>query len=568
MTEHLLTQSLAIILASAVGIGLFAVSRMPAAMGYLLAGLAIGPHGLNLVAMSDDTRFLAELGLILLMFMVGLEFSLNNLLGARTDVLLAGSLQVGATLTVIGAGLWWLGMEPRLAILLGGAVAMSSTAVVVKQLAEQGEVSSQHGRLAIGILLFQDIATIPLLVAADSWSRQAAFGALDLMRHLGVAAITLAAVALIGRPLVRTVLANAARTHSSDLFLLTALLAALGAAYVAHLAGLTLPVGAFIAGMAISGSDFKHRVEDDLRPFRDILVGLFFITVGMGIDLSLIVVSPGTVLAWCLVVMFGKGLVTFLVGLALRRTPALSLRVAANLAHGGEFGLLLVTMAVGSGLLPSDIGQPLLIALAFTMGLAPLVIQRSGRLGDLFGNPHLHLAETETAIGTMSSPLDRHVLLCGCGRVGRLVASALEAANIPYLAVESDLGRFKQAQRQGHRVVHGDAAHRRILAAAGLRKARLVVITFDRHSAVERILACLREQDPVVPSMVSTANDEDMETVVEAGADVVFPENLAAGLALADQALLLCDLSQDEAGRVITTLRTEFNPELLHRVGI
>ncbi|MGO4175496.1 cation:proton antiporter domain-containing protein [Bosea sp. TAF32] len=328
MTEHLLTQSLAIILASALGIGFFAASRMPAAMGYLLAGLAIGPYGLNLVGMSDDTRFLAELGLIFLMFMVGLEFSLNNLLAARTDVLLAGSLQVGATLTVIAAGLWWLGLEPRLAILLGGAVAMSSTAVVVKQLAEQGEVSSQHGRFAIGILLFQDIATIPLLVAADSWSRQAAFDPLDLLQHLALAAITLAAVAVIGRPLVRMVLANAARSHSSDLFLLTALLTALGAAYVAHLAGLALPVGAFIAGMAISGSDFRHRVEDDLRPFRDILVGLFFITVGMGIDLSLIVVSPGTVLAWCLVVLLGKALVIFVVGLILRR--ALQLRCASQ----------------------------------------------------------------------------------------------------------------------------------------------------------------------------------------------------------------------------------------------
>ena len=541
---------------------------MPAAMGYLLAGLAIGPYGLNLVEMGDDTRFLAELGLIFLMFMVGLEFSLDSLLAARTDVLLAGSLQVGATLAVIAAGLWWLGLEPRLAILLGGAVAMSSTAVAVKQLAEQGEISSQHGRFTIGILLFQDIATIPLLVAVDSWSQQAAFDPFDLVRRLGLAAITLAAVALIGRPLVRTVLANAARSHSSDLFLLTALLAALGAAYLAHLAGLALPVGAFIAGMVIGGSDFRHRVEDDLRPFRDVLVGLFFVTVGMGIDLPLIVVSPGTVLAWCLVVLLGKALVIFVVGLMLRRAPAVALRVAVNLAHGGEFGLLLVTLSISTGLLSSDIGQPLLIALALTMGLAPLVIQRSALVEHLVGNSRARVAATETAIGAMSAPLDRHVLLCGCGRVGRLVATALEAAKIPYIAVESDLARFKQAQRQGHTVVHGDAAHRRILSAAGLAKARLVVITFDRRSAVERILTFAREQGSAIPSMVSTADDRDVTTLVDAGADVVFPENLAAGLALADQSLLLCGLSQEEAGRIITTLRAEFNPELRHRVGI
>jgi CPA2 family monovalent cation:H+ antiporter-2 len=568
MTEHLLTQSLSIILASAFAIGLFTASRMPAAMGYLLAGLAIGPHGLNLVEVSDDTRFLAELGLIFLMFMVGLEFSLTALLGARTDVLVAGSLQVGVTLAAIAAALWWLGFDPRLVILLGGAAAMSSTAVAVKQLAEQGEISSQHGRFTIGILLFQDIATIPLLVAVDSWSRQASVDPFDLVRRLALAAIALVAVAIIARPFVRMVLAGAARSRSSDLFLLTALLVALGAAYLVHLAGLALPIGAFIAGLVIGGSDFQHRVEDDLRPFRDVLVGLFFVTVGMEIDLRLIVLSPGAILVWCLVLLFGKALVTFVVGLMLRRTAAIALRVAVILAHGGEFGLLLVTLSMNTGLLPSETGQPVLIALALTMGLAPLVIQHSALVEHLVGRPRARAAATETAIRTVSASLDRHVLLCGCGRVGRLVATALEAAKIPHIAIESDLARFKEAQRQGHTAVHGDAAHRRILSAAGLAKTRLVVITFDRHRTVERILKFASEQETAIPCVVSTADDRDITSFVDAGATVVFPENLAAGLALADQSLLLCGLTREEAGQIITTLRAELNPELRKRVGI
>jgi CPA2 family monovalent cation:H+ antiporter-2 len=445
---------------------------------------------------------------------------------------------------------------------------MSSTAVAVKQLAEQGEISSQHGRFAIGILLFQDIATIPLLVAVDSWSRQASVDPFDLVRRLGLAAIALAAVAIIARPLVRTVLAGAARSHSSDLFLLTALLVALGAAYFADLAGLALPIGAFIAGMVIGGSDFRHRVEDDLRPFRDILVGLFFVSVGMAIDLRLVVVSPGTILAWCLVLLFGKGLVTFVVGLVLRRTAAIALRVAVILAHGGEFGLLLVTLAMNSGLLPSTTGQPVLIALALTMGLAPLLIQHGGLVDRLVGHSRAHAATTEAAIRTAGASLDRPVLLCGCGRVGRLVATALEAAKIPYIAIESDLARFKEAQKQGHMIVHGDAAHRRILSTAGLAKARLVVITFDRHAAVERILKFAREGEAAIPCVVSTTDERDMTSLVAAGATVVFPENLAAGLALADQSLLLCGLTQQEAGQIITTLRAELNPELRERVGI
>jgi CPA2 family monovalent cation:H+ antiporter-2 len=573
MTEHLLTQSLLLILAAALAVGIFAAWRMPAAMGYLLAGLAIGPHGLDLVPLGDDTRFLAELGLILLMFMVGLEFSLGALLAARTDVLLAGSLQVGATLATIAAALWWLGLELRLAILLGGAAAMSSTAVAVKQLAEQGEISGQHGRFTVGILLFQNIATIPLLVAVDSWSRQAPVDPFDLVQRLGRAAIALAAVAIIARPLVRTVLASAARSRSSELFLLTALLVALGAAYFADLAGLALPIGAFIAGMVIGGSDFRHRVEDDLRPFRDVLVGLFFVTVGMAIDPRLIVASPGAILVWCLVFLLGKAVITFIVGLALRRTAATALRVAVILAHGGEFGLLLVSLSMNTGLLPSDVGQPMLIALALTMGLAPLMIQHGASVERLVGHPSTRTTatetetETETALRTMSASLDRHVLLCGCGRVGRLVVTALEAAKIPCIAIEADLARFKEAQRGGHTTVHGDAAHHRILAAAGLAKARLVVITFDRLAAVERILKFAREQEAAVPCVVSTADDRDITSLVDAEATVVFPENLAAGLALADQSLLLCGLTQQEAGQIITTLRAELNPELQERVG-
>jgi CPA2 family monovalent cation:H+ antiporter-2 len=568
MTEQLLTQSLSMILVSAVAVGLFAALRMPAAMGYLLAGLAIGPYGLHLVPLGDDTLFLAELGLIFLMFMVGLEFSLTTLLAARTDVLLAGGLQVGGTLATIAAALWSLGLDPRIAILLGGAVAMSSTAVAMKQLAEQSEISSQHGRFAIGILLFQDIATIPLLVAADSWSRQASVDPFDLVRRLGLAAIALIAVFIIARPLVRTVLAGAAKSRSSDSFLLAALFVALGAAYLAHFAGLALPIGAFIAGMVIGGSDFQHRVEDDLRPFRDVLVGLFFVTVGMQIDLRLIVVSPYAILAWCAVFLFGKALITFVVGLMLRRTAAIALRVAVILAHGGEFGLLLLTLAMNIGLLPSEIGQPVLIALALTMGLAPLLIQHSALVEHLVGNRRARVTATETAIRTTSASLDRHVVLCGCGRVGRLVATAFEAAKIPYIAIEFDLARFKEAQQQGQTIVHGDAAHRRILSAAGLAKARLVVITFDMHSAVERILKFASEQQMTIPCVVSTADDRDITALVKAGAKVVFPENIAAGLALADQSLLLCGLTQEEAGRIITTLRAELNPELWERVGI
>ncbi|WP_020188284.1 cation:proton antiporter [Methylopila sp. 73B] len=568
MHDALLTQSLLLVLASALAVGVFAAWGMPAVMGYLVAGVAIGPYGLDMIAAGEETRFLAELGLVFLMFMVGLEFSPSTLLAARYDVLLAGGLQVGATMAAVAGPLWLLGLDPRLCVLLGGAVAMSSTAIAGKQLAEQGELGTQHGRRAISILLFQDLATIPLLVLLDSWARQDSVTPLGLAGRLGLAALALAAAAVISRPVVRALFAGVVKSRSNDLFLLAALLVALGAAYLVHLAGLALPVGAFIAGMVIGESDFRHRVDDDIRPFRDVLVGLFFVTIGMSLDPRLILEHPATILAWMAVFLVGKPIVILGVCLLLGRSFATSVRIALILGHGGEFGLLLLTLAMTTGLMPPAIGQPVLIALALTMGLAPLIIQRNAIFGRLFDRRRRRMTADEAAIREATGGLDGHIVLCGCGRVGRLVATALEAAKLPHLLIEADHARFKEAQRLGHKVVHGDAGHHRILAAAGIANVKLVIITFDHRPVVERILAFARGRNPSIACIVSTNDDRDMADFVQAGASVVFPENLAAGLGLADQALLVSGLTQEEAGRLVTALRAELSPELRDRVGI
>ena len=568
MNDALLTQSLLLVLASALAVGLLAACGMPAVMGYLVAGVSIGPHALGLIAAGEETRFLAELGLVFLMFTVGLEFSPSTLLAARYDVLLAGSLQVGVTMAAVAGPLWLLELDPRLCVLLGGAVAMSSTAIAAKQLAEQGELSTPHGKRAISILLFQDLATIPLLVLLDSWSTRGSVAPLDLLRHLGLAALALVAAAMISRPVVRALFAGVVKSRSNDLFLLTALMMALGAAYLVHLAGLALPVGAFIAGMVIGESDFRHRVDDDIRPFRDVLVGLFFVTIGMSLDPNLILEHPAAIFAWTAVFLIGKPIVILGVCLLLGRPFADSLRIALILGHGGEFGLLLLTLAMTSGLMPQATGQPVLIALALTMGVAPLIIQRNAMFARLFDRGRARTTADETAIRKVTGDLKGHIVLCGCGRVGRLVATALEAAELPHVLIEYDHGRFKEAQRLGHNVVHGDAGHQRILAAAGIASVKLLIVTFDRRPVVKRILAFAHGQNPSIACIVSTSDDHDVADYVQAGASVVFPENLAAGLSLADQALLFSGLTQEEAGRAVTALRAVLSPELRDRVGI
>lgn len=502
------------------------------------------------------------------MFMVGLEFSLPKLWAAKKDVVLAGALQVGMTLGVVAGILVLFDVELRVALLIGGVVAMSSTAISLKQLAEQGEISSQHGRLALGILLFQDLATIPMLTLVDAWSDPGEPDPLAVVWRIGAAMVVLVTVALLTRPLVQLTLAWVVKVRSADLFLMTVLLVALGTGYVVQLAGLATPIGAFVAGLVIGESDFRHRVEDDIRPFRDVLVGLFFVTVGMGIDPAILMSRPDVVLGWRAVFVVGKLILTFLTGLLLRRPAGQALRVAMMLAHGGEFGLLLLALSMGAGLMPMQIGQPIMLALALSMGLAPLMIQRSGIAERLAGPGRSRTRATEAALREASRGNQEWVLLCGCGRVGRLVANALEAASQPYLAIERDLTRFNEAQRLGHRVVFGDATHRRILDAADLRGIKLLVVTFDSPSAVERVIHVARDCNPETPCVVSASDDRDIGRLAATGATVVFPENLAAGLGLADQAMLLCGMSQREAAKVITALRTELNPELHERVGV
>jgi monovalent cation:H+ antiporter-2, CPA2 family len=569
MADDLLIKTLIVILASVCAISLVARLRFAAAGGYLLAGLVIGPHGLQLIAASDEARFLAELGIIFLMFMVGLEFSLSAMIAARRDVFGAGSLQVGFTVFIVTGIAALSGVSLSGAVLLGGAVAMSSTAITLKQLVDQGEVSSQQGRLVLGILLFQDLAVLPFLVVLGGWQPGGGPQPLGALRQLATATIALGAAAFVCKPVFRTWLTWVARTNSADLFLLTVLLLALGTAFVGHVAGLSGPIGAFLAGMVVGESDFRHQVEDDIRPFRDILLGLFFVTVGMEVDPSTVVVAPMTVLAWIAVCLPGKVFVVILVGAIMRWPAPVAVRAALILAHGGEAGLLLLTQAMRVNALEASVGQPALLALAVTMALGPMLIQASSRFAELVrGASHrLKAHAEEAAIRQESRDLSDHVILCGCGRVGRPVALVLEAAKAPYIAIESDLMRFRRAKQSGHKVVFGDAGRKRVMEAAGVARARLVVVTFDRRHLIERILHYVRQQNPAASSVVSAADDQGISSLALAGASTVFPENIAAGLALADQVLLVCGFSQDDAARIITAVRAELHPELRGHVG-
>jgi CPA2 family monovalent cation:H+ antiporter-2 len=566
LAEPLLIQSLVIIAASVVAIASLRRAGLPPVLGYLVAGFALGPHVLNLAGVTDQARFLAELGVIFLMFTVGLEFSLPVMFAARTDVFGAGALQV--ILTTLGAaGLAaLLGAAPVAAFLIGGAVAMSSTAIVLKQLAEQGDLGTPSGRLTVGLLLFQDLATLPFLVVTGAYAGGGDLQPMAIARQVALGGLTLAAAAVIGRPLFRGALAWVAGSQSPELFLLAVLLLALGAAWVAGLAGLAAPLGAFMAGVIVGESDFRHHIEDDVRPFRDVLLGLFFVTVGMGMDLRAAGETPLAVAGWLLVFLIFKPAVVLLIGHLRRWSWADSLRTAMSIANGGEFGLLLITQGLAVRLLPAPIAGPLLIALVVSMALAPILTARAADLVRRFAAPQPPEGNTELAAATQD--LTGHVILCGCGRIGRPVAAALEAAKLPYVALEKDFPRFRAARAEGLRAMFADATRGGILAAAGLARARLVVLTFLSEREAERILRRIRTDAPKVVRLANALDEDAAMRLAAAGANTVFPENLAAGLGLADQALLLCGLDQAAAARVITELRGRLSPALITGAGV
>ena len=553
MTVGTLDQLLLLLLgAMAAFLALAARLRVPPILAYLFAGLALGPGGLGLVRDDESLRKLAEIGVVLLMFMIGLEFSLPRLLAARRAVFLGGGLQVGLTGLAAGLLAHAFGIPPAGAATIAGMVAMSSTALVLKQLADQGELASHHARFAIGILLFQDLATVPFLafVGAASAGPGDAGGLLPVLGEVLLALVFVGLLGYVLRSPIRHLLVLVARLRSRELFLVTALLLAVGAASLAHLAGLSPAIGAFLAGMVAGESDVKGEIEEDIRPFRDLFLGIFFVTVGMQVQIGALLVNPVLTLGLLVALIVLKAAVVLVVGAAVGAARDVALRTALILAHGGEFSLLIGTQATAGGLLPTDIAQPLLLALTLSLVLAPGLILFSRTLVQRIyrGSRHSALARTLADLDRQEA-LHDHVVIAGAGRVGRVVGAVLKRLEIPCLLLEADIDRFREARRLGLNVIYGDARRARVLDAAGIAHARLLVITFDDPHGVQRIVHHARRRQPAIEIFVSLTMEEYLPAIRALEPTAVYPEAEAAGLALADAVLGALGRSAHETTR-------------------
>ncbi|HKU70283.1 MAG TPA: monovalent cation:proton antiporter-2 (CPA2) family protein, partial [Burkholderiales bacterium] len=556
---HSTLQSVLILLATAVAVVVvFRSLRLPPMLGYLIVGVAIGPNALGWIADTEQAHELAEIGVVFLMFSIGLEFSLAKLVTMRRIVLGLGSAQVLLSMLVVWGIAIALGADWKAGMVLGGVLAMSSTAILARLLAERLELNSPHGRQIIGVLLFQDIAVVPLLILLPALSAGTETLVVNLGWAFAKAALILTLMLYLGHRLMRSWFHLVARQKSSELFILNVLLITLGLAYVTELAGLSLALGAFVAGTLIAETEYRYQVEVDIKPFRDVLLGLFFVTIGMLLDVRVLVEQAPLVLGTLLALLVLKSALIFGLCLAFGTGSAVALRTGLALAACGEFGFVLLAMANALSLIQPQITQPVLAAMLLSMLAAPFIVERSEQLARRWSRSDwMHRAMELHNIAVQSMTTDEHVVVCGYGRSGQNLARLLEKESIPFIALDLDPQRIREASAAGESVVFGDAARREVLMAAGLLRAKALAITYSDTSSALRILGHVQELRPGLPVVVRTLDDSDIDRLKAAGAAEVVAEIMEGSLMLASTALMLMGVPLNRVLRRIREMREQ-----------
>lgn len=527
-------------------------------LAYLIVGIIVGPHALGLIEDNKDVRFIAEFGVVFLMFTVGLEFSLAKLITLKKEVLGLGGTQVFLTSVIAGGIDWYFSQNIQESIVVGGIIALSSTAIVTKQLSEQLELNSRHGHLAVSILIFQDLAVIPLLILIPSFAGSETTLSLEIGTFAKSGIILLLMLA-IGHWILRPLLRNIANTRSAELFTLSVLLIALSSAWASHEAGLSLALGSFIAGMMLSETEYRHQIEVDIRPFQDILLGLFFITVGMLLDVKTLVLQLHWILLVTILLIFIKTVITGILSYLFGAPPGVSFRTGLVLSQGGEFGFALLTLALTYHVIPHDTVQIVLSAIILSMMITPWLINNNGRWSKIiFHSSYLsNRQKIAQQISHSSAELSGHVIICGYGRIGQNISRFIEEETQQYIALDLDSLRIQEAQDAGEIVFYGNPTHKEILQAAGIEKARIILITIKNSSAAKKIIHQVRMLRNDIPILVRSVDESKMDEFYAVGATDVVPESLEASIVMASHLLIHLDIPLNTITRDIAKARKD-----------
>ncbi len=554
--QDFLRDAVVLLVAAAVFILAFHRLRASPVLGYLAAGILIGPHGLGLVGDVAGTRALAQLGVAFLLFSIGLELSFARLRLLRFHLFGLGSAQVLISSLVIGAVAVALGASLESAVVIGGGLALSSTAIVLQLLSERREIASRFGRISFSVLLLQDLAVVPLLAVVPALGAGPTTDWSALGLAAGTALLALAAIVIIGRLVLKPLYRIIAAARSSETFVLVTLTVVLGTGWAAGQAGLSITLGAFLAGLLLSETEFRHQVEADMQAFRGLLLGLFFITVGMFIDISLAVENAAAVAALLVALVAGKAALLWALCRMVGIANDLAARVGLILAQGGEFAFILIGAGAAVGVVPPTLAQYCLVVVSLSMALTPLLAVAGKAISNSIARRSgVGLA----AIEQETDDLDLHVLIAGFGRVGRIVGDLLEARKIPYVAIDLDPANVREGRARGLSIFYGDASRPELLWGVGADRARMAVVTLDNPEAAARTVHVLRQKLPDLKILVRARDHADSDALTSAGATEVVPETLESSLQLAGTVLRSLDLPEEDIGRLLDEYRRNAN---------
>lgn len=554
MSEVIFQQFLIILSFSLLGAIFFGRLKMTTIVAYMVVGATIGPNALGLIPDPSQFQFLAEFGVVFLLFSLGLEFSLKSMLSLRFAVFVVGGFQVVVCTTLFAISVYIWGVPIPAAILIGGSLALSSTAIVTRELHNSRQLHNQHGQLSVAVLLFQDLVAVIFLVLIP------VFGSSEggnLVSSLGSAAINSAFLIVlllaIGRWVLPIIYREVAQQKSEEIFALSTLVIVLTAAWITHSLHLSMALGGFIIGMMLAEGPFKHQIEIDIRPFRNLLLGLFFVSIGMGLDISLLVEYFPRILAFTLCLILVKAIVVMLVVELLGYSGEDALKVGVNLSQAGEFGMALLALAMINGILPTEQGSFIILIIIFSMLLSPALLRYSGWISYRL---RFKEGEDEKRQNTSYQKLSNHVVIGGFGRLGTAIAVFLESNDIDYVAIDSDIDVITAQRSDGKNVIFGDSNNVESLKRCSLSDARLVVLTFKSLEQGKAAVQGIRKENADIPIVVRCQETQHTEELLSLGANYVFPELLESSLLIVQQVLSILKVDAERIDSQIFDFRS------------
>ncbi|MHA6249228.1 cation:proton antiporter domain-containing protein [Pontibacter sp. CAU 1760] len=542
---------------------LFQRFRFPTILGFLATGVIAGPHGLSLIAATHDIEILAEIGVILLLFIIGMEFSLRSLAMIKRTVLLGGTTQVLATIVLVWVIMLIFGFSHGEGVFMGFLIALSSTAIVLKLLQDKGDINSPQGRVVLGVLIFQDIIVVPMMLVTPlmAGGSENLGSALLWMGLKGVFVIVF--VLISARYLVPMLLYAVAKTKSKELFILCVVVICFAVAWLTSSLGLSLALGAFMAGLIISESEYSHQATSNILPFREIFTSFFFVSIGMLLNFQFMLQHLPIILFFTLITIIIKGVVATVAARMLQYPLRISLLVGLSIFQVGEFAFILSKAGIDNGLLSQETYQYFLSVSLLTMGITPFVIEYYQKISNVIGAPFFSSKEpmpfNHTSLNEHGDlpPLDDHIVIIGFGINGRNVAKAARHAKIPYVIVELNAVTVKHERKSGEPIIYGDAVHPMILAHINITHARVVVIAISDPEATRRIIASIREISDKVHIIVRTRFVQEMEENYKIGADEVIPEEFETSIEIFTRVLNKYLMPRDEIENFTQMIRSD-----------